>query len=461
LNFPPGFSPRKYERRPSITYITSKIGELVSLLSVTGPDDAEILHGTGADDFLQYEKLLGTDVMSMAGLRLIRWDKGLPGGTYEQNSPTIDRWQNILEARLYLLGSYHINTLWAFLSLGWSLVSAGRVNRAIATFKRAREITEKINGDENLRTWSVLFALAWTHADAAEYETSVALFQKISDSQRRVLGGSHPTTLSSVTAKLRTQLMDWQNQAPIEGADITKCLDDVRLELRNASGEITLEEVEVISLSAIARLQDLFHRGIDLRESKELFEELSSFEIKLFGFEHPILLTLSGLAWTYLRQRQSGLATAILHQISVQHKNVSADSNSAISECIKALEEALGMSTSDPNATLVEAMMKTARGNNAYGARGTPKCYHCRRLKRRVLPLLQPQLTFISVSTIRRGAPALIVQREGWTVDQNSLRQSRAVIEHSIQALSDLEQSILGIFLCLLLDRLAHPRKKK
>lgn len=87
----------------------------------------------------------------------------------------------------------------------------------------------------------------------------------------------HPTTLASVTARLRSQLMDVQSYAPIEGAlsvhlvdkfvEVFNGLDSVRLQLEKAPGDTTFEKIESLSLSAIATPRRPIHCIMDLDQS--------------------------------------------------------------------------------------------------------------------------------------------------------------------------------------------------
>jgi hypothetical protein len=227
-----------------------------------------------------------------------------------------------------------------------------------------------------MKTLSVLFGLAWVNADTGDYDPSIALFDDILRTQRHVLGNTHPQTSATATAIIRTQLLRSQESAEYE--KVISELDIVEKQTKDG-GNTSLETVETMLLCAVA-MQHIRNRG---SRAQEVFDELFSLPISLFGSERPALLTACGLAWTYLRLQKTQSAKRIFQVILSAQRKLPGEPYPATISSVESLAKGLGLDITIP----MEQGKKRKATNNPHGARGVAKCVFCRRLKRAVLNL--------------------------------------------------------------------------
>lgn len=140
-----------------------------------------------------------------------------------------------------------------------------------------------------------------------------------------------------------------------------------------------METIESISLLASAHF---LQRGNNSgQKASQLFNEAFSTSKRLFGIEHPAILSLCGLIWSYARLEQTQEAIRIFHKVEGAQRDLLDGEYPSTIMSLTELAVALNRGpipwTSKPQSQL--------QSNNPYGVRGAEKCINCRRRKIKVL----------------------------------------------------------------------------
>jgi tetratricopeptide (TPR) repeat protein len=373
-----------HEKRPSIEALCESHSGFISLIS--GRSGDEIRAKLKEDLLLRGKYLLGTDVPSEESLRSVRWDKGLPGGTLETGVQQVERWERLIEAREMILGPEHPNTIWGMISLAWTYIFTGDSHRATANFQEALDITLKVKGAGHMHSLFSQYGLAWAYMAAGKLGPSAKLFEEILDTQYRYPEPTAPRDMLVTRAGLARNHLLWRPH------ELTiPMLESLIDEQKTAAGNDHPETLESISLLASAYL--LQRDSTASLRAAELFGEVFSAETRLFGIEHPALLTLCGLSWTCARLGQIREATRIFGEIESAQKRLLGGEYPMTTSSLESLGIWLNRGQilwgSQPGTGPVGP-----KANNPYGARGGIKCEACRmrriKVHNRCLNMLTP-----------------------------------------------------------------------
>jgi len=326
--------------------------------------------------FIRSKYLLGSDVPSEETRRCVRWDKGLPGGNMKRSAQELQRWERLREARETLLGTDHPNTVWSIICKAWACISAGEPDRAEALFRKALETAQEMNGRDNTHTLLIQYGMAWASTDAGKVGPGAKLFEEILDIQRQTVEPMRGRDMLATRSALSRNHLFWrphQLTIPI--------LESILKEQESALGSDHLETLETLSLLACGYL---LHRDAAASErAGGLLSRAFSSDKRLFGIEHPILLTLCGLSWTYARLEQVREATRIFGEVeNAQRRLLGAEYPTTISSL-----ESLGIKLNRGQISWIQKVTAPSfhrPGNNRYGATGALKCTACRARKIKV-----------------------------------------------------------------------------
>ena len=235
----------EHENRPSINALCEDCKGLIS--GIICRDVNQLTHEMGKDKFfIQSENMLGTDVPTQEGFHSIRWEMGLPGFNSQARTAYVTRFMNIVEARKFLLGTAHPNTIWSIVCLAWTLVSAGLAQTAVDKFLEALEILK--NSQENTISEFIRFGLGWAYLEDGKLRDSYSQFKLVLD--RRLEQGTELTrhTLATQSALARNHLL-WR---PYD--QTRRNLEAIADQQTVLLGEEHPDTLESISLLAVADL---------------------------------------------------------------------------------------------------------------------------------------------------------------------------------------------------------------
>ena len=378
-----------HERRPSIEELSRSYSRFVSLVSRRTWDEIPV--ETKDDDFFIKSKyLLGTDIPSDEALHCVRWDKGMPGSTREMNAPQLARWKQVINARRTILGADHPNTTWSIICLAWTYISVGETDSAILTFQEALNIAQRLKGPENEYTLSVRYGLAWAYSETGKHVISAKVFEKVLNIQKRAVEPINERILSTRCALARNDLF-WR---PREEA-----IPQLESIIENQTSTLGYDHRDTIeSISYLASAYFLQRGVANSSQAEKLFAQAQNTRLRLFGIEHPMLLSLCGLSWTYMRLGQRQEATRIHSRAEKFQRVLLGSQYPSTTSSLSALAILLDRGP---------ISWAFARGNNRSGALGTNKCEVCRKRKIKV-----PTLLFQSDSS----ANSMIPRRSAGTV---------------------------------------------
>lgn len=364
-----------YEKRPSIEHLCEIYGPFISTINRREAKNIWEL-SDNPDYFIRPENLLGTDVFSQQGLENIRWEKGLPGGALNSHLQPLERWKQTVAARKTLLGEGHVNTIWGVISLGWTYIFVGDQQRAIDCFLEACEVAEKAKRKEySSLIISSRYGLAWAYSNARKHVLAADLLAEMVDVQNGDVATAEQLEqkrLSFKSASARNDIF-WRPREEI----IPKLLSIVN-DQRRLLGDAHLETIQSSSLLAsVYILQRDKHAKM---QANIFFEQSFSVQTRLFEIEHPAILFLCELSWTYNRLGQMKEAVRIFRELEVAQKNhLSGEYPSTVCS-LEALAIKLNMGPIIWATTVQNGLL----GNNRQGAKGTYKCLNCRKRKIKV-----------------------------------------------------------------------------
>ena len=235
------------------------------------------------------------------------------------------------------MGTDHPNTVWSTICLAWAYRQVGLLDEAVAGFKEALEVKTRLQGQEHQETLSVLLGLAWTLSDRGEFVESIQFYEHIIGVQQRVLGENNRNTLQSKQGLGRTYLLHEKMEAA------TELLKSVLYHQKNLLGPEHPETLETMTLLASTHQRH--------RDQSRLDGEAFSIQSGSLVMDHPAMLSLCSLGWTYVRLRQIHQASQIIRRIVTAQKVLLHPQHPTTKPSIEALAEVLSKLTATSTAS--------------------------------------------------------------------------------------------------------------
>ena len=254
---------------------------------------------------------------------------------------------------------------------GCMYISVGETDLAALGFQEALNIAQRLKGSEHEYTLSVQYGLAWAYSEAGKHVLSAKVFEEVLYVQNRAVESINERILSTRCALARNDLLWLPREVVIPQ------LQSIIEKQTSVFGYDHRDTIESISYLASAYF---LQRGVaNSTQAEKLFSQAQNTRLRLFGIEHPMLLSLCGLIWAYTRLGQRQEATRI---------------HSKVEKFQRVLLGSLYPSTTSSLSALAILLNRGpiswafTRSSNRSGTSGTNKCEDCRKRKIKVPTLL-------------------------------------------------------------------------
>jgi Protein kinase domain/Tetratricopeptide repeat len=344
---------RDHQLRPTVHDVFTKLNHIASFLAVRESEVDVKDFGT---------QILGTDFPSRRRCQLIRWEKGLPGGTPQQHASTIKRWKLIYKARENIIGPPRSNTVWAMMCLGYSHLFAGECHEAFELFCSALEILKTYKGDEHLYTMACYAAIGHAFSTAGNHDQAIQAFDVLIKQQIRLFGDGHPYTLASCTASARAEFLKSATNVQKIKEKIVPNLIWISDRQKSHPDLLSEDKTETLTLLALAcRCVPEFRAEGNTRLLGLLTDSTDSSNVSDLA-----VLAASGFAWSCLRTRQIDVARDIIAPFDPETQRATRENYAAL----KRLFEAAGVYPAEARQTAALAIANANAAINRYAGAG-------------------------------------------------------------------------------------------
>jgi tetratricopeptide (TPR) repeat protein len=232
----------------------------------------------------------------------------------EHNYQNRSKWRRLLPHAMYAL-SYSYggpDRLSLMRKCAITLYSDGRYYDAMLLFAQVMDTDSRLFGEEHPSTLASMSNLAWTYSNQGRWKKAEELFVQVMETFKRVVGEEHPSTLASMAnlASMYRNQGRWKEAKELE-VQVTETRKRV------------LGEEHPDTLTSMSNLALTYSNQGRWKEAEELLIQEMKTRKGMLGEEHPNrLASMANLALTYKNQGRWKEAEELEVQVTETRKRV-------------------------------------------------------------------------------------------------------------------------------------------